>query len=191
MSNDIQITRVSSDPPHYRAVYDGGREAWSITGSQWISIMDGTDVSISVLRRAFHAQILAPTTPEQPKRAKVGQWIKVGGESKSEVVRVSEDGVFLSDSFGVKHGHYIIVDPPNPPTATGDKITERDGVWESGDIRVRVQGGKIELVLARHGHPNKVGGSWFSELHPAMVDEVFTLIFTDPADLTKGWKGGE
>ena len=183
----ITITRVPSDPPHYRAS-DG---AWSMNGMEWCKqgqyIRYVDDLKYAA---AFHAQILAPTTPEQPEqpeRARVGQHFLSELTGKPCRIReVDAWGVYAVDDEGTavdcRHGHYTIVDPPEPPTATGDKITERDGVWESaGRYRYLVIGGKIVICV----HPTL--GSDYSE--PTSVRH--TLISTDPADLNKGWKGGE
>jgi hypothetical protein len=189
--NDIQITRVPSDPPHYRAS-DGW---WSLNGEHWIG-PEGDYTIDGKYRAAFHAQILTPTAPEQPERAKVA---KVGDKVRDndrpdvvgEVVAVRKNTVdVLTDSLlhTVGHGDYTIV---SPPTATGDKITERDGVWESKGqtIRALVVNGEVVVVMDDNcDGATECDGTWKRDLS-GLEGVVFTLISTDPAELTEGWKG--
>lgn len=184
----ITITRVPSDPPHFRAVYVTGFEAWSMDGMEWVSLKSGGEMTDETLRAAFHAQILAPTTPEQPERAKVGDRVSIFNNkpfTEGVVESIHKDCLMVKVSkhlsIGINHKDYTIVPPP---TATGDKITEQDGVWEensTGYIQALVIGGSVVSVVGKDGR-------WHDprDISPSAN---FTLISTDPADLTKGWKG--
>lgn len=182
--NDITITRVPSDPPHYRAS-DG---AYSGDGFRWVNRFHDelSGAKSKPYRTAFHAQILAPSTPEQPERdAETGDWIE--GEftdGPREVVNVLNGVVWYINEDGNEvycSSDYTIVPPP---TATGDKITERDGVWEessTGYIRALVVSGSVVSVVGKDGR--------WHDPRDLSSSANFTLISTDPADLTKGWKG--
>lgn len=178
----ITITRVPSDPPHFRAS-DGAKSQdgywWRTDGGQMVENMPS-------YRAAFDAQILTPTTPEQPERAKVGDWIVTSVFGERMVSEVTHSHIRISLSGGtatwINHGDYTIV---SPPTATGDKITERDGVWEEErfkSVRIMVMNGKV-IHLIRDDN------TWGSDAKGRYKDLTFTLISTDPAELTKGWKG--
>lgn len=189
MTNEqIKITHhpaTDTAPQHWRSS-DG---YWSAEGSVWFQHDGMFPITTSQIqanhRAAFFNQIL--NTEEEPRRAKVGDWVQDAGSPACFRVRFvdHDEGVVWSHEegdggTGLKHGHYTIVDPAERLTANGSEITQKDGVWErkwsDGSIsRYCVRNGRIIVKLDSSG--------MFSDGCPAK-SATYTHISDDDRDLT-------